>query len=371
MSAVVVLCCGAGGVGKTTVSAALALRWAAAGRRVMVVTIDPARRLADSLGLGDMSSTPVNVPLPSGGPGRLDALMLDATRSWDALVERLAPTPEVARRVMEHRYYRIARARLGGSHEYMAHDVVLQLWHGGRYDVVVVDTPPTSHASEFLRAPGRLGALLDEGLLRVLRMPSEAAGWPGLARVSEGLGQVLGLLAGHRTIEDISGFVGAFGQLSSRLLRRAQRAQRLLRGPATRALLVTTPTPAACDRALGFAEELREHGVAVGGLIINRTHPAPASATPPSLPQRGPLPAERWAAVCGAIEQAHARQRHAADEDQRVVDRVEQTAPSLTRFCVPLLPVAPCDLPSLSQLGPHLPQPEWLTVSPPTPPPPR
>ena len=187
----VVICCGSGGVGKTTVSAALALKWALDGARVAVLTIDPAKRLADSLGVGTLDNEPRRVPLERleqftpGTSGSLDAMMLDVKSTFDQMVARLARTPENAERILAHRYYRFASTRLGGSHEYMAMERLYTLCDQGDYDVIVLDTPPTRHALDFLRAPERMAGLMDQGVLRWLVMPATKGGWRAIELGSE------------------------------------------------------------------------------------------------------------------------------------------------------------------------------------------
>ena len=199
----VVICSGSGGVGKTTVSAALALKWALEGQRVAVLTIDPARRLADSLSIGEIGNTAVRVPIENlspGATGHLDAMMLDAKATFDDLVRRFAPTDEAATRILANRYYQFASTRLGGSHEYMAMERLYELWHHGGYDVVVLDTPPTRHALDFLRAPDRMATLMDEGVLRWLVMPATRSGWRALELGSEAVAKVLKKVMGKGTI---------------------------------------------------------------------------------------------------------------------------------------------------------------------------
>jgi anion-transporting ArsA/GET3 family ATPase len=260
-------------VGKTTVSAALALRLAEAGRRVAVLTIDPARRLADSLGLGLVGNEPVRVNI--NGSGSLWAIMLDARRTFDELVERHAPDPQSARRVLDNRYYQFAASRLGGSHEYMAMERLLELQRSGLYDVVVLDTPPTRHALDFLKAPQRMRGLMDQSVLRWLVAPAKEGGWRALELGTDAAGRVLRRLLGGSTIGEIADFFEAFRGLGEGMGRRSEEVQALLRGPRCRFLLVTSPAPTARSEALFFLSFLQEQGLPFGGFLVNRVAPLP------------------------------------------------------------------------------------------------
>ena len=162
MSASVIVCCGSGGVGKTTTSAALGLSLALDGRRVAVLTIDPARRLADSLGIGPLGNEPQRVPIEGVV---YDAMMLDMKATWDGVIHRFSPSEEARDRILANRYYQLASTRLAGSHEFMAMQRLYELVESGDYDVVLLDTPPSRHALEFLQAPKRLAGLFDEGVM--------------------------------------------------------------------------------------------------------------------------------------------------------------------------------------------------------------
>lgn len=274
----VVICCGSGGVGKTTVSAALALKWALQGARVAVLTIDPARRLADSLSIGALSNAARAVPIDDFNPvsgGRLDAMMLDASSTFDELVGRMAPSAEVQARILSNRYYRFASEKLGGSHEYMAMERLLQLADEGRYDVVVLDTPPTRHALDFLKAPDRMAGLMDQGVLRWLVMPARKGGWRALELGSEAIARVLKRLLGQGTVGEIAEFFDAFVSVGDGMRERSLQVHALLRDASTRFLLVTTPAPAARAEALYFLGLLSEKEMPFGGFLINRVLAAP------------------------------------------------------------------------------------------------
>jgi anion-transporting ArsA/GET3 family ATPase len=230
MSAAVIICCGSGGVGKTTSSAALAIKLAMEGARVVVLTIDPARRLADSLNIGTIGGEPTRVPLPDT-TGYCDALMLDVAETFIALIQRFASSKETAERILSNRYFQFASTRLGGVHEYMAAEKVRALAACGDYDVVVVDTPPSRNALEFLRAPERLAELMDGGVMRWMAMPATRSGWRALELGSEAAAKVLRRLVGDGTIGEIAQFFDLFRDLWDGFHERSLEVQAMLRGP--------------------------------------------------------------------------------------------------------------------------------------------
>ncbi len=349
MTARVLVCCGSGGVGKTTLSAALALRHARAGERVLVVTIDPARRLADSLGIGTLDNTPRPVPL-GPGPGSLDALMLDARATFDGLVAALAPGPAVARRVLENRYYGFAAGRLGGVHEYMAMQRLLDL-ADGPWDTIVLDTPPTRHALDFLRAPERMAGLFDQGVLRWVVMPASAGGWRALELGSEAIARVLGRLLGRETIGEIAEFFESFRELWEGFRTRSLRVRALLGAPGTRFLLVTAPAPASLDEAFFFLDQLQARGLPFAGFIVNRVVDAPPAL--PAAPPPGGAP--EWAAAAAGLARTRAAR---AAEHEAAIARLQAAAPAgAACWRVPDQAEPVVALAGLDALGAHLPGP--------------
>lgn len=268
----VIICCGSGGVGKTTTSAALAIRLAREGRRVAVLTIDPAMRLADALGIGSLGNTARRVPLD--GTGTLDAMMLDAKGTFDEVVGRWASTDDARDRILRNHYYRYTSERLAGVHEYMAMERLLQLSTSGAYDVVVLDTPPARHAIDFLAAPDKMAKLMDEGVMRWLTLPSSTGGWRMIERGSEVLARVLQSMLGEETISDIAEFFSAFQTLWDGFRERSVRVQGLLRDPSTTFLLVSTPSPSARADALDFLEVLKKGRMPFAGFLVNRCVPS-------------------------------------------------------------------------------------------------
>ena len=363
MSARVVICCGSGGVGKTTVSAALALRFAREGHRVAVLTIDPARRLADSLGIGELTNTARRVPLEDAVPGvtgSVDAMMLDAKSTFDELVRKWSPDPAAAERVLGNRYYQAASARLGGSHEYMAMERLLQLWKDGPYDVVVLDTPPTRHALDFLQAPDRMAGLMDQGVLRWLVMPSTKGGWRALEFGSEAVARVLKRLIGRSVIGEIAEFFDAFRGLADRMRARSVEVRGLLRDPHTRFVLVTSPAPNARAEALYFLDVLQKEGMPFGGFLINRAVTPPVH-TSAALDAALDAHLDEAPTVRAALTSAHEhRTRVAADHGNAIVALRAAGPEGAPCWTIPEQPDDLHDLGGLVALGPFLPHSLWV-----------
>jgi anion-transporting ArsA/GET3 family ATPase len=271
------ICAGSGGVGKTTTSAALAMGLAAEGRRVAVVTIDPARRLADALGIDELGSEPARVdPARFAGHGielrgELWAMMLDPKRTFDELIARLAPDTAARDEILANRIYRELSGAVAGSQEFTAVAKLYELDRSGQFDAIVLDTPPSRNALDFLDAPDRLTGFLDGRALRAL------LGSTGLAARVVGRGTslaftVLGRLTGVDLLRDLRGFLGAFGSVLEGFRERAAGVKALLGDPATTFLIVTSPEREPAAEAVFFRDKLREAGMPFGGLIVNRVH---------------------------------------------------------------------------------------------------
>jgi anion-transporting ArsA/GET3 family ATPase len=301
----ILVVCGPGGVGKTTMAAALALEGARAGRRVLACTIDPSRRLATSLGLARLSGKPRELDLSRLQPrpaGRLHAMTLDVKSTFDALVERHAPDAEARRRILGNRFYRHISAALAGSHEYMAMEKLLELSADERFDLVVLDTPPTRHALDFLEAPDRLMSFLDTSVLRYVLRPYFVAGRLTL-RVATRTGAAAMRLAdrylGLQFLQDLSEFFLSFESMYDGFKERAAQVFGLLRDPAAGFVVVASPAVAALEEAAYFLGRLTEKRMSFVAFIVNRAHPDPAAGRVP----RGAAPvapelAERLVAIC-------------------------------------------------------------------------
>ncbi len=289
----ILVCVGCGGVGKTTVAAALALEAARRGRRALVLTIDPARRLADALGVAALGNQPE--PLPRelltalGVPehGSLHAVMLDMKRTFDDLVERFSATPAERDRVLGNPIYQHTSDALAGSVEYSAMEKVFELHESGQYDLIVVDTPPAQHALDFLDAPARLLDFLDSRLVALLIHPAFAAGRFGFRLFQRGTHRVLRLLeqvTGLGFLEDISEFLLAFEGMADGFRDRARGVRALILGPTSAFVLVSGPGRESIRQAGRFLDRLEEHEVPLAGALVNRVRLWPGPQLPPSDP---------------------------------------------------------------------------------------
>jgi anion-transporting ArsA/GET3 family ATPase len=280
----VIVCCGTGGVGKTTVSAVLALVAARAGRNAVVVTIDPAKRLADTLGLEALGNVAHEIPRErwdaGGGAapgGRLSALMLDTRSTFDELVRTYSNDADQAGRILDNRFYRNIAGALSGTQEYMAMEKLHELHEQGGYDLIVVDTPPTRHALDFLEAPARLTRLLDNRVFRFLMMPTRS--YLRVAGVAvQAFFRTVGRVVGTEVIDDVVAFFRAFEGMEQGFRDRAASVTALLAADDTSFVLVTSPRRDAVDEAHFFATRLREANLDVTALVVNRVHPTFASA---------------------------------------------------------------------------------------------
>ncbi|MCP4907236.1 MAG: ArsA family ATPase [bacterium] len=279
------VCAGTGGVGKTTIAAALGLRAAMQGRRTLILTIDPARRLADALGLEGLDSTPTAVELPaSGSPetapggGALDAMMLDPKPTFDRLVTRLAQDEATLERILGNRIYRHLSQALAGSADYAAMEQVHEMVECGRYDLVIVDTPPSSHALDFLRAPRRLREFLESRFVRALLRPAMSASRLGFRVFGRSLHRIFGLLdriAGASFLDDLTEFLSAIDGLSEGFRDRASRVERILLGDHTSFVLICGASSGSEPNTLEFLDELDALDVRLAALIVNRVRPWP------------------------------------------------------------------------------------------------
>lgn len=278
----VVVCLGPGGVGKTTTAAAIAVAAALGGKRVAVLTVDPAARLKDALELPKNPGRLHRVPLPEGAAGTLDALLLDAKGIFDGLVRRLAPTPAVAERVLGNPVYRNVAGAFAGSDAYMALEQLLDIVDTGDFDLVVVDTPPASHALELFDAPERILALLDSKALDYLGEPVRILGGAS-SRLARGLlsAVLAGLerMTGLSLMSDISALATDFGAVVPGFRKRARAIRELLRAADTRYVLLAAPDPHATRDIVGFAREVERAGVAIDAVVVNRVLPLTLDAT--------------------------------------------------------------------------------------------
>jgi anion-transporting ArsA/GET3 family ATPase len=278
----IIVCCGSGGVGKTTTAAALGLRAAERGRHVVVLTVDPARRLAQSMGLTSLDNTPRPVPLPDGhgeGDGSLHAMMLDMKRTFDEIVEAHSD-PDRAAQILANPFYQSLSSSFAGTQEYMAMEKLGQLRRADEWDLIVVDTPPSRSALDFLDAPQRLSRFLDGRLIRLLTAPTRVSSRAYLKVVNAWVGMATGAVTkvlGTQLLRDVQTFVAALDTMFGGFRERAEDTYRLLQTPGTAFLVIATPEPDALREASYFVERLSQDRMPLAGLILNRVHPSPAA----------------------------------------------------------------------------------------------
>ncbi len=353
------VCVGSGGVGKTTVAAALALSRALQGGRALVCTIDPARRLANALGLTALGNVEAHIPeakLAEAGlrpAGQLFAMMLDVKRTWDDLVARYAPDPARRDRILGNRHYQQMSAALAGSQEYMAMEKLYELSTARDYDLIVLDTPPTAHALDFLDAPARILDFLGNDAARTFLAPALGAGRFGLrlAQLSGGYAaKTLARFTGQQALSDLGDFLQSFQGMYDGFKARAAAVRELLSRPEVGFVLVTSPSPLAVEEALAFHERLAGEEMPVAGLVVNRL-------TVDLWPSRAPLPGaaelERPLADAGSLA---ARLAAALAEHQTLADGERRAlAPLLGRVAaaalVPRLETDVHDLAGLARLA--------------------
>lgn len=307
----IVVCCGSGGVGKTTTAAALGLRAAERGRKVVVLTIDPARRLAQSMGIDSLDNTPRRVKGVEGD-GELHAMMLDMKRTFDEIVEAHADGDRAAA-ILGNPFYQSLSAGFAGTQEYMAMEKLGQLRARDEWDLIIVDTPPSRSALDFLDAPKRLGSFLDGKLIRVLLAPAKVGGRAGMKFLNVGMSMMtgaLGKLLGGQLLKDVQTFVAAMDSMFGGFRTRADATYKLLQAPGTAFLVVAAPERDALREAAYFVKRLAAEDMPLAGLVLNRVHGSGAAQ----------LSAERALAAAENLDLVHAR---AAEnlEEPRIVDQ--------------------------------------------------
>ncbi|MEU0160951.1 ArsA family ATPase [Streptomyces sp. NPDC006261] len=274
----IIVCCGSGGVGKTTTAAALGVRAAERGRKAVVLTIDPARRLAQSMGIDQLDNVPRRVE-GIAGEGELHAMMLDMKRTFDETVEAHADA-ERARAILENPFYQSLSAGFAGTQEYMAMEKLGQLRARDEWDLIIVDTPPSRSALDFLDAPKRLGSFLDGKFIRLLMAPAKVGGRAGMKFLNVGMSMMtgtLGKLLGGQFLRDVQTFVAAMDTMFGGFRSRADATYKLLQAPGTAFLVVATPERDALREAAYFVERLAAEGMPLAGLVLNRAHGSEAS----------------------------------------------------------------------------------------------
>ncbi|MER7829619.1 ArsA family ATPase [Streptomyces sp. NPDC095602] len=388
----IVVCCGSGGVGKTTTAAALGLRAAERGRKVVVLTIDPARRLAQSMGIEELDNTPRRVPgIDASAGGELHAMMLDMKRTFDEIVEAHAD-PERARAILANPFYQSLSAGFAGTQEYMAMEKLGQLRARDEWDLIVVDTPPSRSALDFLDAPKRLGSFLDGRLIRALMAPAKVGGRAGMRFLNAGMSMMtgtLGKLLGGQLLRDVQTFVAAMDTMFGGFRTRADATYRLLQAPGTAFLVVAAPERDALREAAYFVERLAADDMPLQGLVLNRVHgsgagelsaeralaaaenldgsgmadraagqtgvggPAATSPEAPAPDSTTEVP-PAVAALTAGLLRLHAERMQVLDRERRTRDRFSELHPDVPVTEVPALAEDVHDLKALRAIGTHL-----------------
>jgi anion-transporting ArsA/GET3 family ATPase len=355
----VVVCCGSGGVGKTTTAAALAVRATERGRRTVVLTIDPARRLAEALGLSTLSNEPKPVSGVTGtvAGGELHAMMLDMRRTFDDMVYAHA-TPDKAEKIISNPFYQSISSSFSGTQEYMAMEKLGQLAATGNWDLIVVDTPPSRSALDFLDAPQRMANFLDAKMIRLLSAPARAGG-KGLRRmVGVGFGlfaKAVGTIVGGQMLAEASAFVQAFDTVFGGFRERATMTYELLRSPGTSFVVVAAPEPDALREAAYFVDRLAEEKMPLAGLILNRVHPIladlPAGRSRELADQ---VEAAGNARLAAAVLRLHADRVDRSEREQRLLARFTNAHPGVAVTQVAAVPGDITDLAGIREIGARL-----------------
>jgi anion-transporting ArsA/GET3 family ATPase len=329
----VLVLCGAGGVGKTTTAAALGVAAARAGRRVLVLTIDPARRLAEAMGLPEDSTEPMPVPaerLRADGaeaPGHLDVWMLNPGIVFERMVRRLSATPEAARAILEHRLYAFLSELVAGTQEYAAAEALDGYLHEGRYELILLDTPPSRHALDFLEAPGRLARFLDERVVSLFGPEQGSGGGVLWRKATQLVNGVLGSVFGEPFVKDMRSFVGAFSGLFASMRLRTERLRQRLASPEAAFLLVTSPEAAALEEAAFFRETLAEQGLPFAGYVLNRSWARDTQLPAPEALLRHLDGDEAAREGVASLARLAEQERERAGEHRRLLSRLAERLP--------------------------------------------
>ncbi len=363
----VLVCVGSGGVGKTTTAATLGLLGAMLGRRTLVITIDPARRLANALGLDALAHKPQRIDAAVTAAagvtlrGELSAMMLDLKAAWDDMLFRTAPDEAAARRILDNRFYETLSRDMPGAHEFIACECLHHLASSGEWDLVVLDTPPTSSALDFLEAPSRILAVLDNDAFRFFAHKKHILGLRFLDGAAGRAQSVLARFAGAEVLDELGEFIVLLRDLYDPLTQRTRDFQTLLSGDETRFLVVTSPQPAALSEARFFLDELERRALRLGALVINRVTPSPGQALE-LLATRGwerrlegpAVTASDAAHLAGVLDEATRQQEKLAALDRVYVARLLEESGDAPVVRVPRLPDAVHDARRLAELVPWL-----------------
>lgn len=342
----IIICAGSGGVGKTTTAAAIGIAAARAGRRVVVVTIDPAKRLADTLGIsGKLDNEPHRIEFGSGNTGQLWAMMLDTQATFNEVVHQYSVDREQVQRITSNRFFLNISNNLSRTQEYMAAEKLFQLHSDDRFDLVVIDTPPTRDALNFLDAPGRLVRFLDHRVYRMLLAPTTG----GLRIISAAVQPLLRTIAGivsAKALDDVLDFFRAFDGMDSGFRSRASEVVGLLKSPSTAYVVITSPSVEAIEEAEYFISQLAAAQLSTAALIVNRLHPSFDDSA--ALENREP--GYDYSALDRNLRNLNER---AAQQVERVAQLVGRVAPAPITY-VPLLNQEVASPDSLGVIATHL-----------------
>jgi anion-transporting ArsA/GET3 family ATPase len=364
----IIVCCGSGGVGKTTTAASLGVRAAERGRKVCVLTIDPARRLAQSLGLEELDNTPREIPGVGHEGGALYAMMLDMKRTFDEIVQQHAD-PERASQILENPFYQSLSTSFAGTQEYMAMEKLGQLHREaadtGIWDLVIVDTPPSRSALDFLDAPARLGSFLDGRFIRILLAPARAGGKAYMKVFGGALSLVTGALTkvlGAQLLDDLQTLVAGLDSIFGGFRERAERTYALLQAPGTAFVVVAAPEPDALREASYFVERLQQDAMPLAGLVLNRVHTTEA---PDVSAARAEGAAEELDEtdehqLTAALLRMHAATMRLRDRERHLLGRFTGAHPSVPVTAAPAQPGDVHDVSGLAAMGAALAHPDSL-----------
>lgn len=352
----IIVCCGSGGVGKTTTAAALGVRAAERGRDVVVLTVDPARRLAQSMGLSELDNNPRKIEID--GDGELHAMMLDMKRTSDEIVEAHAD-PDRAKQILANPFYQSLSSSLSGTQEYMAMEKLGQLHRSGAWDLIVVDTPPSRNALDFLDAPERMGRFLDGRFMKILAAPAKTGGRFGVKVISAGFGMFTGVInkvLGVQLLRDVQTFVAAFDTMFGGFRERAEKTFKLLQTPGTAFLVVAAPEPDALREASYFVERLAEERMPLAGLVVNRVHESAADTLSAARSQAAAETLEERGEhkLTAALLRLHTDRMQLAAREDRLRDHFASTHPTVPVTAVPAQAEDVHDLDGLRQVGEDL-----------------
>ncbi|MCW2558884.1 MAG: anion transporter [Mycobacterium sp.] len=351
----VVVCCGAGGVGKTTTAAAMALRAAEYGRTVVVLTIDPAKRLAQALGIESLGNTPQRVPLAPEVTGELHAMMLDMRRTFDEMVLQYSSDVERAEAILENQFYQTVATSLAGTQEYMAMEKLGQLLAEDKWDLIVVDTPPSRNALDFLDAPKRLGSFMDSRLWRLLLAPGRGIGKLVTGVVGLAM-KALSTVLGSQMLSDAAGFVQALDATFDGFRQKADKTYELLKRRGTQFVVVSAAEPDALREASFFVDRLSKENMPLAGLILNRTHPMLCELNAETANEAAEtLEASEGDtgtdALTAALLRIHADRALTAKREVRLLSRFTGANPAVAIVGVPSLPFDVSDLEALRAIA--------------------